>query len=173
MKAQLVKHSTGYILFDEKGIPIGTTPNVLSNGTFSKLSLKNCQAIERGYDLDELVENHLSMYDNNSLPYVRKDSFLEGAKAILEILGDKKFSELDMENCWKSARQGGLDGTDVYEDTFEKYIKSIQQTDWDVEIEIDPTPLIFMGRNVGKNLGILPDLKPKLDSDGCLILKRI
>jgi hypothetical protein len=30
-----------------------------------------------------------------------------------------------------------------------------------------------MGRNLGRNLGILPDLKPKLDADGCLILKRI
>jgi hypothetical protein len=60
------------------------------------LSLKNCEAIANGYDLDELafqssmsdVKEHSDMYR-----YLAMRFFKEGFQKALEILGDKKFSE--------------------------------------------------------------------------------
>ena len=91
MKGKLIKTDDGYIL----------EGNNLPNPR--RLSLKNCESIERGYDLDELVKSKYPNVDNEDYEYdseaemLRDDymssGFLKGAKAILEILGDKKFSE--------------------------------------------------------------------------------
>ena len=55
MKGKLIKTSNGiYDLFEGTRF-ISTTDS--PDGTANKLSLKNCQAIERGYDLDELAKN--------------------------------------------------------------------------------------------------------------------
>lgn len=168
MKVKLVKTVTdNYILVDPtkefygEGYVLGTT--VVSDAP--RLSLKNCEAIQRGYDLDELFNKVDESIDYHEFDFT---SFRLGFQKVLELMGDKEFSELDMENCWKSARQGGLDGTDVYEDTFEKYIKSIQQTDWDVEIET-------FQYGIGNDADGRPviEIRPKLDADGCLILKRV
>jgi len=95
MEAKLIKQELGYILFDEKGIPIGNTPNVLNNNTFSKLSIKNCQAIERGYDLDELanklVYSKYPFHPSNDSEYWL-DMYKEGFQKALELMGDKKFT---------------------------------------------------------------------------------
>jgi hypothetical protein len=63
-----------------------------------KLSLKNCQAIENGYDLDELVlkkdlVKHFGMMVISTL--------IEGFQKALEILGDKKFSGDDIRTYLK------------------------------------------------------------------------
>lgn len=49
---KLIKTQDGYILEDAKNNPIGQTFGKFKG---KKLSIKNCQEIERGYDLDELV----------------------------------------------------------------------------------------------------------------------
>jgi hypothetical protein len=56
-------------------------------------------------------------------------------------------------------------------EAIEKEYEDFLSWDMDVEVVMDPTPLTFMGRNLGRNLGILPGFKPKLDADGCLILR--
>ena len=50
-----------------------------------------------------------------------------------------------------------------FEDT-QKYIKSLQQTEWDVEIELELIKSSIDGEAIWKL---------KLDTDGCLILKKI
>ena len=50
-----------------------------------------------------------------------------------------------------------------FEDT-QKYIKSLQQTEWDVEIEQELIQSSIDGEAIWKL---------KLDTDGCLILKKI
>ena len=165
MKSKLVKQELGYILFDEKGIPIGNTPNVLNNNTFSKLSLKNCEAIERGYDLDELAEEYRNKGDFSSLHYFKK-----GFQKAMELMGDKKFSEEDM---LKAFEKGASFGTTKTGNThyFDEAIQSLQQTEWDVEIVMqeDKDVLVNDVREFLENLGD----KPLLDADGCLILKRM
>ena len=168
MKAQQDKHSTGYILFDEKGIPIGATPNVLNNNTFSKLSPKNCQAIERGYDLDELADEFCKEYD--TLPVVRYNTFKAGFETALELMGDKKFSEEDVRKAISYIfEQTFVFGNRVSASDVDRCIQSLQQTEWDVEIEMGHKRLNSDGCEIG-----FPDMSsPKLDADGCLILKRI
>ena len=59
MKVKLIKVEDVYRLLREDNLIIGTTDyeyqKAFSDHCY-KLSIKNCQAIERGYDLDELAE---------------------------------------------------------------------------------------------------------------------
>jgi hypothetical protein len=94
------------------------------------LSLKNCQAIENGYDLDELAEN---AFGDNDAGYV---GFKLGFKKALELMKHRLSEE----------------------------------TEWDVEIErqcLDPNC-----DGINRKGCCIPGDKPKLDSEGCLIIKK-
>ena len=86
MKAKLIKVDNGWVLMVDN-IMYATD----ENAPYARLSLKNCQEIENGYDLDELAEKNTSDCDASGCypEYVFKDGF----KKALEILGDKKYSE--------------------------------------------------------------------------------
>jgi hypothetical protein len=162
MKAKLIKREDGlYFLHDENGKLI-----------YGKLSLKNCQAIERGYDLDELVND----YDIRR-PFMRIDKkhqkmYKEGFQKALEILGDKKFSEEDFKKIihWSTLDE------DVRLSE-EELFKSLQQTEWGVEIEMicpHPEDTYRCGLQYGCDTECYhPNKIPYLDSEGCLILKKI
>ena len=68
MKAKLIKREKGYILIDinksneDRWSVIGSYP---SNKDVEKLSLKNCQVIEDGYDLEDLAEKKWSDLSKN------------------------------------------------------------------------------------------------------------
>ena len=158
MKAKLIKDSDGYWLdISDDGI----TKRPLTD--FGQLSIKNCEAIANGYDLDELAEKHYNVHikkghtEEDSLQ--RKVDFTLGFLSALEILGDKKFSEEDMINFAEYCK-GDLMKT---KDLFNEY-QSLQQTEWDVEIEQELIQSSIEGEAIWKL---------KLDKDGCLILKRI
>ncbi len=72
-------------------------------------------------------------------------------------MGDKKFSEEDVISMIEKSRETGL--------TAEYLILNNQQTEWDVEVETVPA----LSNNGNVYYGDIP----KLDEDGCLILKRI
>ena len=57
MKAKLYKENDGYSLFVDGKI-FGDTDGHPLKAITNKLSLKNCQAIELGYDLDELAYDY-------------------------------------------------------------------------------------------------------------------
>jgi hypothetical protein len=150
MKAKLIKNHYGfdYFLADKNGSAIATSDN-------GKLSLKNCQAIERGYDLNELADE---------LAFKHNDRFTLALFALrrgMELVGDKKFSEMNMEDAYyfgsKKLREEYLD-----------FIKTFQQTEWDVEIVEFTADDLKSASDDWAKLG-----QPKLDADGCLILKRV
>ena len=126
------------------------------------LSLKNCQAIENGYDLDELAYG-CDLYEKMNF-VGQMSAFKLGFQKALEILGDKKFSEGDMRRALSSGlsigygRQFEIENKQI---EIENYIQSLQQTEWDVEIVMDIC---------GDKVYAVPELV--LDADGCLILKR-
>ena len=135
MKSKLIKDHDDYHLVNDKQFVIGTTDeSILSCTDKYKLSLKNCQAIERGYDLDELAKEKYpyektEMFSCFELD-CKQEGFIEGAKTILEILGDKKFSEKDVKLAINLAwDDDNLSTTDI--------IQSLQQTEWDVEVEME------------------------------------
>ena len=96
MKAQLVKRQDRFDLYNESdGSKIASTlPNPMG-----KLSLKNCEAIANGYDLDELAGEYANKELNVELTskagnfYGFSSSFKEGFQKAVELLGDKKFSK--------------------------------------------------------------------------------
>ena len=148
----------------------------IEESPYKKLSIKNCEEIEHGYDLFELAEKEAKkIHDWNKHKYsevfynklVRKDAeFIKiGFKKALEILGDKKFSELDMRIAY-DAGCNNIDADDNID--FQDTINSLQQTEWDVEIVIGTTNIRYDGGSY-----ITANPKPKLDENGCLILKRI
>lgn len=149
MKAKLVKLEDGkYDLLVEYNL------EELKN---TKLSFKNCQAIERGYDLDELAYSSFpnGTYETSEID-LGLDMYKLGFQKALELMGDKKFSEVNMEDAYYF-------GSRKLRGEYLDFIKTFQQTEWDVEVE-----MWFHGTRHKKGEWV-----PKLDADGCLILKRI
>jgi len=180
-KMKLIKHGHSYALLrNDKLIAFAHPEDFTNDNVIGTLSLKNCQTIERGYDLDELAKEHLgnpteeelnkvsefgyALYNSNLL------EFKKGFQKALEIIGDKKFSEEDMEKAivtaWYKGAENSYKGIALVSDKdAEDIIQSLQQNEWEVEVDITSE---FTG--VGQN-GM--HTFPKLDEDGCLILKRI
>jgi hypothetical protein len=169
-----------YYLVDENNDTIATTDSVMLKACeyVKKLSLKNCEAIERGYDLDELASERLSTrFDENSgyHKFVFVEAYKEGFQKALEILGDKKFSEEDVLKELNKLNTMPNSTLDTFTDdgemvTMKWFEQSLQQTEWDVSVEIEQlATFTSMPKEGEKRLSE----KPKLDSNGCLILKRL
>lgn len=175
MAAKLIKKDGHYFLEVEPNT--WTPPNrfhsIIANtldkkeGDVLQLSIKNCQAIERGYDSDELAEKWV--FETNGHKWSNNDdtagdnylSFRVGFQSAIELMGDKKFSEfLDKEKELGISDIKTIERIQWYYNT---YFDKSQQTEWDVEVE-----MWFHGTRHKKGEWV-----PKLDADGCLILKRI
>ena len=183
MEGKLYKSPNGehyYLTVDGKIFAeIGGHPLKTIN---QSLSLKNCEAIANGYDLDEIrkladedfeCELGDGPTNNESINSMLKKSNANGAEwgfqKAIEILGDKKFSEEDIRNAMERVWYWHEDNQDkdcptLYE-LIPKHIQSLQQTEWDVEIVMDRVPADRAPNGW--------DEFPKLDEDGCLILRRI
>lgn len=149
------------------------------------LSLKNCQAIENGYDLDEMVSKYTKPMNKSELVEQSiSKHFINGAKAILEILGDKKFSESDMIHAYIEGTNDGAqfesmmdydhsdnsEAQNFSEQAEQDFRKLLQKNEWEVEIVMEQYV-----KYVPKFLAtVYPTggVRPKLDKNGCLILKR-
>ena len=138
MKAKLIKTENGYGLKDCELIAFVSSRR--PEHKHHKLSLKNCQAIERGYDLDELADENTSDCDASGC--YPEDYFKQGFQKALEILGDKKFSDVNMEDAYYF-------GSRKLRGEYLDFIKTFQQTEWDVTFNPE-----------------------ELDAEGRLILKR-
>ena len=172
MKAILSKEGGGYDLYrideDGKRVTFASTQYYKQ-----KLSLKNCQAIERGYDLDELVSveleklpytKHLDdgQYNDGQLVGFELGAYWGFQKA-LELMGDKKFTEKDLDNAFELGKY--VEREDCTEN-YLAYKQSLQQTEWDVEIELESVGRVKLG--IGSKT---EQMMPKLDAENCLILK--
>jgi hypothetical protein len=174
MEAKLIKTGNEYLLKDLKGEVLAITSG-LKEGRM--LSLKNCQAIERGYDLDELAKEELLKAEKRHKllsPITYRDGVIKGFRKALEILGDKKFSEENIEEAFAFGQLNQLHNQKYFSGS-KTYIQSLQQTEWDVEIcnimdciGGNPCNGTSFECNHCTNIG-----EPKLDADGCLILKKI
>lgn len=175
VNGKLVKTKDGfYVLNDENGNLVNV-----------KLSLKNCQAIERGYDLDELskdifpdsiifndfwVDGKYESEEFNLMPY--QWGFKVGFQKRDEMLSDKIFSEKDMMVFFKWADQQMRSYCGKTSVQLLQEWKSLQQTKWDITYSmrkknIDELRESKEGFLHNPNLWIY-----ETDSDGCVILKR-
>ena len=138
------------------------------------LSLKNCEAVANGYDLDELTNRAFDYmgYHSTVTPHEEKQFKLGyniAFREALEILGDKKFSEfLDKEKELGISDIKTIERIQWYYNT---YFDKSQQTEWDVEIEMEKEVGTKL-HDDGREFFMIDGTKPKLDKDGCLILRR-
>lgn len=153
MKGKLIKTDVNYILEDDKGVVIAST-SLKKEGL--SLSLKNCQVIELGYDLDELAYDFSWNYQSDPNYGDTIHIFKEGFQKAIELMGDKKFNEEQLREAFFHVQN---------EPTFDVFKQSLQPTEWDVEVETVPA----LSNNGNVYYGDIP----KLDADGCLILKRL
>ena len=177
-----------YLVDGNTNDTVATTDKVLLkeyDGYMKKLSLKNCEDVANGYDLVELFDEV-----DESIDYQEFDisSFKLGFKKAIEILGDKKFSEKELTMLFAYGHQIGMNTVLAIQSQHspqpipkpdsdklrDEFIQSLQQTEWDVIIEMECP--------VCKEWGYISEcrnncnqkfLQPKLDADGCLILRRI
>ncbi len=174
MDAKLIKMLEGYIVSltgDIDDIYAITNKELAEEHGFYSLSLKNCQAIELDYDLDELADFYGAKAKGSvDFKLGANQGFEDGFQKALEILGDKKFSERDLRTAYNVGYSDGQDGATFYN----KFIQSLQQTEWKVEIccHIDDHGTgngseDSFSHPMFTNTGI-----PKYDADGNLILKR-
>ena len=153
MEGKLIKLglSKGYRLDDLNGNYIASTLNGKN-----KLSRRNCEEIEFGFSLVELFNKVDSSIDYHEFDF---SSFRLGVKSVLELLGDKKFSEfLDKEKELGISDIKTIERIQWY---YKTYFDKSQQTEWDVEIMVDIC---------GDKVYAVPEVV--LDENGCLILKR-
>jgi hypothetical protein len=188
MEAKLIKIEDG-----KYDLLVDTNLEALKD---TKLSLKNCQAIELGYDLDELAEKEFP-YDfdcplfktlginekshKSILIGMLQGTLQKGFQKALELLGDKKFSEKDVEKAIELSREtelkiGGYDPRPFTSTKHSKkeIIQSLQQKEWLVEIEMEivDEKLSIGATCIADSDFISVTKRPKLDAEGCLILKR-
>lgn len=173
-----------YYLVDGKtNDTIATTDKVLLkeyDGYMKKLSLKNCEAIANGYDLDELAKMHHKLqycdaYNADIAPYVEAD-YKAGFQKALSILGDKKFSKDDLALAYSSGWVQRHNEEGSYYGMQKEFIQSLQQTEWDVEIAYEKDCYSSAGRCdklIMADCIICTPVTYLHDLDGCLILKRI
>ena len=169
MEGKLIKNHYGfeYFLMDEKGETIATSES-------GKLSIKNCEAVVNGYDLDELTNRAFDYmgYHSTVTPHEEKQfklGYRIAFREALEILGDKKFSEfLDKEKELGISDIKTIERIQWYYNT---YFDKSQQTEWDVEIEMEKEVGTKL-HDDGREFFMIDGTKPKLDENGCLILRR-
>lgn len=181
VEGKLIKTEFGFKLNDLDGVYVASVET-------GSLSLENCEAIKRGFDLDELARQEAEKIHIKSShedwgiweELVRDDarSIKIGMEKIIKLLGDKKFSSNDLylafEQGYGFADEKLISRKDdeECEYTFENLIQSLQQTEWDVTYSmrsknIDELRESKEGFLHNPNLWIY-----ETDSDGFVILKR-
>ena len=166
MKGKLIKDNEGYYaLYTNKGIFVS---DVNGGSLANRLSLKNCEEIELGFSLVELFDKVDRSIDYHEFDFA---SFRLGVKSVLGLLGDKKFSKNKLlVDFVYFLNDRHFNKYMVDTDEVDLYLESLQQTQWDVEIEMEENcPYDYTSRCTQ---GRCDCKKPKLDADGCLILKR-
>lgn len=158
--------------------------------TLQRLSQENCDEVFGVIDVDKLAEEWV--FEKNGHKWSNNDdsagdnyaSFKEGFNKAMELNKDKRFTSRDMLSAYIDGTNDGAEfesmmdydsednaeASEFAKEAEREFIKSLQQpTEIEVEIEMEEE-FIFdpaMGISQGHYLN-----KPKLDSEGCLMLKQ-
>jgi hypothetical protein len=178
MKAILIKSEDSYILKDGLNHVLGIDDKKLKDRLECPylLSKQNCDEIFRVVDVEKLARNCIkhryNKYGENITSETQKldtiYGFKDGFNKAMELNKDKVFTLEDIKKAYIQGKHGGK--TQAYVE-FDDYIQSLQQpTEIEVEIEmqcLDPTC-----DGINRKGICIPGDKPKLDSQGCLILTK-
>jgi hypothetical protein len=161
MKAKLIKKTDGWYNLYDGEIGIGSTHEELQG---YKLSKQNCDEIFVVVDVDveKLAEEYGSKFAHSYNP----EDFIAGFNKAMELNKGKVFTLNDLETVWH--RSADYRHNPIHENSFGECIKSLQQpTEIEVEIETTMRPVW------GDESSMRATYVTKLDSEGCLILKKI
>jgi len=177
MKAKLIKANGHYYLeqIPSKSIS-GAVLEAMMGSTdgegYHKISKQNCDEIFGVVDVEELAYNHRRTYQDSfegMNECIMKDAmhqqvgFIAGFNKAMELNATKTFTLEEMMMCWNTALK--FKQTKV---TLGEFIHSLQPTEIEVEIEMEDVIQLKTRARYITNMS-----KPKLDADGCLILKKI
>jgi hypothetical protein len=169
MKAKLIKTESGYNLFTQGFLKASTETDLINQMNIEEgniryhLSKQNCDEIFGVVDLDDLAIQ--SDFKNGSVDGI---SFKLGFNKAMELNKDKVFTLEDVRKAFSFYAERAIVDMKFLDDDFVEFIKSLQQPT-EIEVEIVTTTRMENGKS-----GIdTPTIKPKLDSEGCLILKKI
>jgi hypothetical protein len=170
MKAKLNKVDNGYVLLVD---------NIMYATDNDKLSKQNCDEIFGIVDVDKLAEEWV--FETNGHKWSNNDdtagdnygSYKCGFNKAMELSKDKVFTLEDVRKLLRLVHTLPNFELEQFED--ENNVLQIddfishhlqQPTEIEVEIEMEKVPSAWMYTKLG-------ELRPKLDSEGCLILKRV
>ena len=158
MKTKLIKRDNDYCLYNESGETIAAS---WANVTGKKLLQSNCDEIFGVVDAGKLAEEEIP-YSSSTTINVQRMRFIHGFNKAMELNKDKLFTEDDVNLAFVLGKNND-------ESRINKLINSrLQPTEMDVEIEMED--IIQLKKRAGglTNMG-----KPKLDSNGNLILRKL
>jgi hypothetical protein len=174
MKATLIKSEDSYILKDGLNHVLGIDDKKLKDRLECPylLSKQNCDEIFGVVDVEKLAENK---YGKGIYEIEQVDAYIEGFNKAME-LNDKVFTLEDIVKVVKltleDAKESVVWSGEYYQHLAKRLLQSLQQpTEIEVEIEmqcLDPTC-----DGINRKGICIPGDKPKLDSQGRLILKNI
>jgi MinD-like ATPase involved in chromosome partitioning or flagellar assembly len=156
MKAILYKRDDNFYSLKVDGIVMATSNGMLVDYNLSK---QNCDDIFGVVDVNSEVEDIVKTIcpDDRGKNIIYGTGMAVGIQCFnkaMGLIGDKKFTLEDMMNCWNKALK-----FQEHKETLGEFIQSLQQPT-EIEVEIDMS-----------NIYAVPE--PKIDSEGCLILKRL
>jgi hypothetical protein len=131
------------------------------------LSKQNCDSLFGVVDVEKLAEQFMidESYGKQSTDLWK--GYVFGFNKAMKLNKDKVFTFEDMKKAYSTGEIDAL-RTGSYSEKENQFIQSLQQpTEIEVEIEME------LEIDTSKLVGAIYGHKPKLDSEGCLILKKI
>ena len=162
MKAKLVKTENGYGLEDVEIIAFYSSKR--PEHKHYKLSKQNCDSLFEVVDVEQLTKDFYETRKFESSHIADPVSFKIGFNKAMDLNKDKVFTREDMINFAEYCK-GDLMKT---KDLFNEYQSLQQPTEIDVEIEMETKNKGFTPSRAVEEIQV-----PKLDSEGCLILKKL
>jgi hypothetical protein len=183
MKAILIKKEGEYELYEirsDRTFLIGSTNHstkimVYGKDAHLKLSKQNCDEIFGVVDVKKLSKSTYPGKINGQ----RRDAFISGFNKAMALNKDKQFTLEDIRMAIVyGERHRDMDAGKIPYQPFVEFIPSLEQpTEIEVEIEMEVSDLAFYENGnrypLESNIPERFKYNPKLDSEGCLILKKI
>jgi len=165
MKVKLVRKAEGWYNLYDGEIGIGSTHEELQQPY--KLSIANCDEIFGVTDVEKLAIEY-DLYEKiNFVGQTR--AYKAGFNKAIELNKDKLFTLEDMKNAFYNG--WNYRGEDYQWPTaIKEYLQHLQQlNEIEVEIETETKVWEFISNGEFESFEIIP----KLDSNGCIILKKL
>jgi hypothetical protein len=171
MKGKLIKTGNDYLLKDTNGEVLAITNGVTEG---KKLSKQNCDEIFGVVYVEKLADEYANVNGDYDEHYGHI-GFKAGFKKAMELNKNKVFTLEDIKKAINWAWRKTDRGEHILIIDEHNFIQSLREsTEIDVEIKMEPC---FYDQSLGgfstSYTEDKPKEQPKLDSEGCLILKKL